>query len=70
MDWNLVGAPKEHVTYAPDEPELRDRLMASASAGTAWRCLRCGAFVTRGSTAAARPRRPRWSAAARNCAAS
>ena len=49
MDWNLVGcARKGHVTYAPDEPELRDRLMAPASAGTAWRCLRCGAFVTSG----------------------
>ena len=36
MDWNLVGyARKRHVTYAPDEPELRDRLMASASVGTA-----------------------------------
>jgi hypothetical protein len=49
MDWNLVGcARKGHVTYAPDEPGLRDRLMAPASAGTAWRCLRCGAFVTSG----------------------
>ena len=49
MDWNLVGcARKGHVTYAPDEPGLRDRLMAPAAAGTAWRCLRCGAFVTSG----------------------
>ena len=49
MDWNLVGcARKGHVTYAPDEPGLRDRLMAPALAGTAWRCLRCGAFVTGG----------------------
>jgi uncharacterized membrane protein (DUF2068 family) len=49
MDWNLVGcAGGGHVTYAPDEPELRDRLMAPAAAGTAWRCLRCGAFVTGG----------------------
>jgi uncharacterized membrane protein (DUF2068 family) len=49
MDWSLVGcARKGHVTYAPDEPELRDRLMAPTSAGTAWRCLRCGAFVTSG----------------------
>ena len=36
------------MTYAPDEPGLRDRLMAPALAGTAWRCLRCGAFVTSG----------------------
>ena len=49
MDWSLFGcARKGHVTYAPDEPELRDRLMAPAAAGTAWRCLRCGAFVTSG----------------------
>jgi len=49
VDWSLVGcAFKEHVTYAPDDPELRDRLMASTAGGTAWRCLRCGAFVTDG----------------------
>jgi len=49
MDWNLVGcARKGHVTYAPDEPVLRDRLRAPAAGGTAWRCLRCGAFVTAG----------------------
>jgi uncharacterized membrane protein (DUF2068 family) len=49
MDWNLFGcARKGHVTYAPDEPGLRDQLMAPAAAGTAWRCLRCGAFVTGG----------------------
>jgi uncharacterized membrane protein (DUF2068 family) len=49
MDWNLFGcARRGHVTYAPDEPELRDRMMASAAGGTAWRCLRCGAFVTGG----------------------
>jgi len=49
VDWSLFGcARKGHVTYAPDEPELRDRLMASTAGGTAWRCLRCGAFVTSG----------------------
>ena len=49
MDWSLFGcARKGHVSYAPDEPELRDRLMASTADGTAWRCLRCGAFVTDG----------------------
>ena len=49
MDWSLYGcARKGHVTYAPDEPGLRDRLMAPTAAGTAWRCLRCGAFVTDG----------------------
>ena len=49
MDWNLFGCARGgHVTYAPDEPALRDRLMAPAAGGTAWRCLRCGAFVTGG----------------------
>jgi len=49
VDWSLFGcARKGHVTYAPDEPELRDRLMAPTAGGTAWRCLRCGAFVTGG----------------------
>ena len=49
MDWSLFGcARKGHVTYAPDEPELRNRLMAPTAGGTAWRCLRCGAFVTDG----------------------
>jgi uncharacterized membrane protein (DUF2068 family) len=49
VDWSLFGCfRKGHVTYAPDEPELRDRLMAPTAGGTAWRCLRCGAFVTGG----------------------
>ncbi len=30
VDWSLLGcARKGHVTYAPDEPELRNRLMAA-----------------------------------------
>jgi uncharacterized membrane protein (DUF2068 family) len=46
VDWSLFGcARKGHVTYAPDEPDLRDRLMAPTAGGTAWRCLRCGTFV-------------------------
>jgi uncharacterized membrane protein (DUF2068 family) len=49
VEWSLfVCARKGHVTYAPDEPELRDRLMAPTAGGPAWRCLRCGAFVTGG----------------------
>ena len=49
MDWSLFGCfRKGHVTYAPNEPELRERLMATTAGGTAWRCLRCGAFVTDG----------------------
>ena len=34
-----------HETYAPDEPELRDRLQVDTAVGQAWRCLRCGNFV-------------------------
>lgn len=49
MNSSLFGCARTgHVTYAPDEPELRDRLMAPTVGGTAWRCLRCGAFVTGG----------------------
>lgn len=49
VDWSLYGcARKGHVTYAPDEPTLRERLMTQTADGTAWRCLRCGAFVTDG----------------------
>ncbi len=49
VDWSLFGcARKGHVTYAPDESELRERLMVATPGGTAWRCLRCGAFVTDG----------------------
>ena len=49
MDWSLFGcARKGHVTYEPDEPDLRDRLMTPTAGGTAWRCLRCGTFVNIG----------------------
>jgi uncharacterized membrane protein (DUF2068 family) len=34
-----------HATFAPDEPNLRDRLKADTPAGEAWRCLRCETFV-------------------------
>jgi uncharacterized membrane protein (DUF2068 family) len=47
VDWSLFCcARKGHVTYAPDETDLRDRLTAPTAGGAAWRCLRCGAFVT------------------------
>ena len=50
MDWSLFGcARKGHVTYAPDERDLRDRLTAPTAAGTAWRCyearLRTESFI-------------------------
>jgi uncharacterized membrane protein (DUF2068 family) len=44
--WELRAcARKGHVTYAPDEPELKARVHVPTPAGEAWRCLRCGDFV-------------------------
>jgi uncharacterized membrane protein (DUF2068 family) len=46
MDWSLLGCGRSgHVTFAPDEPELREQLSADTAAGTAWRCLRCADFI-------------------------
>ena len=46
MDWSLRAcARKGHVTYAPTERDLRDRLQVATQAGQAWRCLRCADFV-------------------------
>jgi uncharacterized membrane protein (DUF2068 family) len=46
MDWSLRACGRRgHETYAPDEPELRERLHVTTPAGEAWRCLRCGDFV-------------------------
>ncbi len=46
MDWSLLGCGRSgHVTYAPEEADLRARLSVPTPAGLAWRCLRCGTFV-------------------------
>lgn len=46
VDWNLrTCARRSHLTYAPVETTLRDRLHAHTPVGEAWRCLRCGTFV-------------------------
>lgn len=46
MDWSLRSCGRRgHETFAPDEPDLRERLTAETAIGTAWRCLRCGDFV-------------------------
>ncbi len=46
MDWSLLGCGASgHLTFAPDEPALRDRLNVATREGPAWRCLRCGTFV-------------------------
>jgi len=55
VDWSLRGCSRQgHATYAPDEPELRERLRADTAAGEAWRCLRCETFVV-GAPAGAGP---------------
>ena len=47
MDWSLLGCGHHgHVTYAPAEIGVRKRLIAQTASGEAWRCLRCGAYVT------------------------
>ncbi len=46
VDWNLRSCGRQgHITYAPDEPALREPLHVATSVGVAWRCLRCGDFV-------------------------
>jgi uncharacterized membrane protein (DUF2068 family) len=44
--WELVTcALGGHVTYAPDEKALADRLSGKTGLGEVWRCLRCGEFT-------------------------
>jgi uncharacterized membrane protein (DUF2068 family) len=46
MDWSLLSCGRHgHVTYAPDEPELREQMSASVGPAGAWQCLRCGTYV-------------------------
>ena len=46
MDWSLRSCARHgHVTYKPDETELAKQLSAQTHNGTAWKCLRCGAFI-------------------------
>ncbi|MFD7917841.1 DUF2127 domain-containing protein [Streptomyces sp. NPDC059740] len=46
IDWNRrTCARRGHVTYAPQEPDLRSRLTVDTHLGEAWRCLRCGDFA-------------------------
>ncbi|MBO3745350.1 DUF2127 domain-containing protein [Streptosporangiaceae bacterium NEAU-GS5] len=46
MNWSLRACGRHgHITYAPDEPALRERLHARTALGEAWRCLRCGDFT-------------------------
>jgi uncharacterized membrane protein (DUF2068 family) len=46
FDWNVRNCGwRGHVTWAPSEEELADRLQVDTVHGQAWRCLRCGAYV-------------------------
>ena len=46
IDWDRRHcARKGHITYAPDEPRLREALHATTAVGPVWRCLRCGDFA-------------------------
>ena len=46
VDWSLRTCGRRgHITYAPIEPGLRERLHVETPVGEAWRCLRCGDFV-------------------------
>ncbi len=45
--WELRACARHgHLTYRPDERDLADRLSTTTAVGEAWRCLRCGDFVT------------------------
>jgi uncharacterized membrane protein (DUF2068 family) len=47
VDWSLLDCGRSgHLTYAPAEADVRRQLRAQAESGEAWRCLRCGAYVT------------------------
>lgn len=46
MDLSVLSCGlRGHVTYAPDEADLRERVHAETPEGPAWRCLRCDDFV-------------------------
>ncbi|GAA1094365.1 DUF2127 domain-containing protein [Tsukamurella spumae] len=46
MDLSVLSCGlRGHVTYAPDETHLRERVRTDTPEGEAWRCLRCDDFV-------------------------
>ncbi len=46
MDWSMLACGRSgHLTFAPEEPGLREQLHGQTAGGEAWRCLRCGSFV-------------------------
>jgi uncharacterized membrane protein (DUF2068 family) len=47
MDWSLYRCGRTgHITYTPDEAHIREYLRARTASGEAWRCLRCGSYVS------------------------
>jgi uncharacterized membrane protein (DUF2068 family) len=47
VDWSLLSCGRSgHVTYAPAESAVASQLRGQTESGEAWRCLRCGAYVT------------------------
>jgi uncharacterized membrane protein (DUF2068 family) len=46
MDWSLQRCGRVgHVTYAPDEPHLREQMHSATASAELWQCLRCGTYV-------------------------
>ena len=46
MDWSLYRCGRAgHITYAPDEPGIREQMRAGTASGELWQCLRCGTYV-------------------------
>ncbi len=46
MDWSLYRCGRiGHMTYAPEEPHLREHMRAETGATELWQCLRCGTYV-------------------------
>lgn len=44
--WELCSCARNgHITYAPDDAVLADRLSGTTGLGEVWRCLRCGEFT-------------------------
>jgi uncharacterized membrane protein (DUF2068 family) len=44
--WELFTCARHgHITYAPDDAALAERLSGKTGLGELWRCLRCGAYV-------------------------
>ncbi|MBV8965616.1 MAG: DUF2127 domain-containing protein [Mycobacteriaceae bacterium] len=44
--WELLTCARSgHITYAPDDDALAERLSGTTGLGEVWRCLRCGEFT-------------------------